>query len=207
MLSLSLMAGCVSTGSSELGVVDSPPPPQASYRGLSVKEAQLQETGAPAEPMLLGDVSVVDGELWFGRQGLTLAMRSGRPTLVDGMKFDSFRAYALQDPVDDWLRALGSAKEPPSVGSETIRYLLIGGNERQPLIEHRRILSITRSYGDQCQSLSTDPCWVVVESVWFENSSARQKAFTYIDALTHEVTSVKSPLPDNYNEIRWTRIR
>jgi len=182
----------------------------ASYRGLSIQEASLKVNGEPAATLLLGDTTTIDGEVWLGQGGLALALRTGRPTLYDGGHSDSFTAYALVDPVEDWINQLGDPEDTqPAPGAITLRILRSADQREKDLQETRTLIRIDRSLGEFCQGVVTGPCWIITESVGYgpEHRDTARQATTYVDAITHKVMMVIAPLPDGYSSLTWQRVR
>lgn len=182
----------------------------AYYRGLSLKEAAIQVTGETPSALLLGDTTTIDGEVWLGRGGLALALRWGRATLYEGGGADSFTAFALVDPIEDWARSLESdALPPPNAGATSLRILRNPGKWSTDLLETRTLISIEKSLGERCEGPLTGPCWIVREDVRYGSSVTNRprEATTYIDARTHEVMMSRTPLPDGYSELLWRRVR
>ncbi len=182
----------------------------ASYRGLSIQEASLKVSVEPVAALLLGDTTTIDGEVWLGQGGLALALRNGRPTLYDGGHSDSFTAYALIDPIDDWINHLGEPDtSQPAPGAITLRILRSADQRVKDLQETRTLIRIERSLGEFCRGVVTGPCWIITESVGYgaEHRDSARQARTYVDAITHKVMMVIAPLADGYSSLTWQRVR
>lgn len=176
-----------------------------SYRNLNLQEASFMVSGSPAQIALLGDTTIIDGEVWVGRHGQAVALRSGRITLLETHSANSFTAYALTDPIDSWLGPQGKAILPAPAANAVTYRIIEDGN--QTIVETRRLEEIEQSIGADCKGYSNGPCWVIHETVEFSSHKQPRKATTYVDAIFQQVVYVNQPLPDGYLAFEWKRVR